>query len=92
MVIEECRGRMAEVFERHDVLLTPTAPGEAPEGHESTGNAIFNCLWTELHLPALTIPTSKGPHGLPMGPQLIGKWSDDRRLIAAAKWIAARLA
>jgi len=29
---------------------------------------------------------------LPMGPQLIGKWSDDRRLIAAAKWIAARLA
>jgi Asp-tRNA(Asn)/Glu-tRNA(Gln) amidotransferase A subunit family amidase len=82
---------MAEVFERHDVLLTPTAPGEAPEGHESTGNAIFNNLWTELHLPALTIPAFKGPRGLPIGPQLIGKWSDDRRLIAAAKWIVARL-
>jgi len=92
IVMEECRRSMAEVFERHDVLLTPSAPGEAPEGHESTGNAIFNCLWTELHLPALTIPASKGPSGLPLGPQLIGKWSDDRRLIAAAKWIAARLA
>ena len=45
----------------------------------------------ELHLPALTIPAFKGPRGLPIGPQLIGKWSDDRRLIAAAKWIVARL-
>jgi amidase len=91
IVMEECRRRVAEVFERHDVLLTPAAPGEAPEGHESTGNAIFNCLWTELHLPALTIPVFKGPHGLPMGSQLIGKWLDDRRLIAAAKWTLARL-
>jgi Asp-tRNA(Asn)/Glu-tRNA(Gln) amidotransferase A subunit family amidase len=47
--------------------------------------------WTELHLPALTIPAFKGPRALPIGAQLIGKWSDDRRLIAAAKWIVAGL-
>ena len=34
--------------------------GEAPEGLRFTGNIVFNYLWTALHLPAVTIPRSRG--------------------------------
>ena len=32
-----------------DAWLTPSVPGEAPAGLESTGEALFNRMWTALH-------------------------------------------
>ena len=81
----DCRRAFAPVIDRYDVLLTPSATGEAPVGLQSTGNA-SNCLiWTTLHVPAMTIPVFKGPHGLPVGAQLIGRYDGDRALFAAAR-------
>ena len=67
-----------------DILLCPSAPGEAPEGLETTGAATFNGLWTSLHLPCVTLPLFTGPKGLPIGLQLVGHYGQDLRLIAAA--------
>ncbi|WP_413993259.1 amidase [Labrys okinawensis] len=86
------RARIDDLFGEYDVLLTPPATGEAPEGLNATGNASFNQIWSFLHLPCVTIPAGMGPGGLPVGVQLIGRRKDDARLLAAAAWLEASLA
>ena len=66
-------------------MLTLGAPGEAPEGLATTGDAIFNSVWTTTHVPALTLPIATGPHGLPLGVQVIGHLNRDTRLLSAGK-------
>ncbi len=39
-----------------DAILTLPGPGQAPRTLASTGDAIFNGLWTLLHMPCLTMP------------------------------------
>ncbi len=86
------RAHVAGVFENFDVLLTASQPGEAPRGLGSTGNPVFNRLWTLLHLPCVTLPFAKGPNGLPVGVQLIAPRNADASLIAVATWAEAILA
>ncbi len=71
-----------------DVILTPSAPGEAPEGLHSTGSAIFNAMWTLLHVPCVAIPVGRGPRGLPVGVQLVGPRLSDMRLLSIARTLA----
>ena len=86
-IATQCRREFAAVVENYDVLLTASATGEAPVGLNATGNA-NNCLiWTTLHVPSVTMPVFKGPHGLPVGAQIIGKANGDRALFAAARRI-----
>jgi Asp-tRNA(Asn)/Glu-tRNA(Gln) amidotransferase A subunit family amidase len=84
---EECRARLPAVFEEVDVLLTPCVNGEAPRGLDETGDPGFQAIWTILHTPALTLPTHRGPQGLPVGIQLVAPRFADRRLLACATWI-----
>ena len=79
---------LAEVFDRCDVIVTPAAPGPAPEGLGSTGSAIFNGLWTMAGVPAITLPLFTAENGLPMGVQLVGRRGDDARLLRTARWLA----
>lgn len=88
---ETCRRRLEVVFSEHDVLLVPSAPGEAPAGLEATGNPLFNRMWTLLHTPAVSLPSHVGPGGLPVGVQVIGPIGLDDRLLAIAAWMHARL-
>ncbi|HET8569322.1 MAG TPA: amidase [Candidatus Limnocylindria bacterium] len=89
------RDRLIDAFERwvrpFDAVLTPPAFGEAPTP-ETTGSPRFCSRWSLLGAPAVTIPTGRGPHGLPLGLQLVGARGDDRRLLAAAAWAEARIA
>jgi Asp-tRNA(Asn)/Glu-tRNA(Gln) amidotransferase A subunit family amidase len=71
-----------------DVVLTPSAPGEAPKGLHTTGNAIFNRMWTLLHVPCVGIPVGRGPNNLPVGVTLVGPRLTDARLLAIAKALA----
>ncbi len=87
---EACRAGLDEAFGDFDVLLAPSAPGEAPEGLGATGDPIFQVLWTTLGAPCVTIPHATGPNGLPVGVQLIGRRGDDDTLLAVAKWFDAR--
>jgi amidase len=70
-----------------DVLLTVAAPGEAPKGISSTGNALFNRNWTLLGVPCVTLPVGRGPLGLPLGVQLVADYDGDERLLACAHWV-----
>ncbi|KAJ1567880.1 hypothetical protein HK405_004420 [Cladochytrium tenue] len=74
-----------------DVVLTLAAPGEAPAGLESTGDPVFNRVWTLLGVPALSLPAGVGPGGLPLAVQLIGRRGGDARLLAHAHWIEQAL-
>lgn len=71
-------------------ILTPPAFGEAPT-RETTGSPRFCSRWTLLGAPAVTVPTGRGPNGLPLGLQLVGAPGDDQRVIAAAAWVEARI-
>jgi Asp-tRNA(Asn)/Glu-tRNA(Gln) amidotransferase A subunit family amidase len=89
--IAACRAQLAELFGDADVLLAPCVVGEAPKGLETTGDPKFQEFWTALHVPAVSLPTHKGPKGLPVGIQLVGRLYDDERLIAVARWVFERL-
>jgi len=89
--IAACRDQVTDVFGDADVLLAPCVAGEAPKGLDTTGDPKFQEFWTALHVPTLTLPTHKGPNGLPVGIQLVGRLYDDERLIAVARWVFERL-
>jgi len=84
------------MLHEHELLLTLPAPGEAPVGLVSTGNASFNRLWTLLGLACITLPVGRGRRGLPLGVQLVGGSRSDarseQRFIANARWCQAALA
>ena len=70
---DACRPMLDEMFgEKLDVILTPSSKGEAPVGLHTTGDAVFNRMWTLLHAPNLGIPVCFGPAGLPVGVTLVG--------------------
>ena len=74
-----------------DALLTPSAPGEAPEGLASTGDPVFNRVVTWLGFPAVSLPAGTGRSGLPLGVQLVGAPLAEATLLAVASWTEARL-
>ena len=85
------RTQLAEIFEDVDVVLAPSAPGEAPHGLDATGNPLFSRMWTLLHVPSVTIPHGKGINDLPLGIQIIGSFNSDTHLIRDADWIQRAL-
>jgi amidase len=78
------RRALDAVFESVDVLIAPSAEGEAPAGLDATGNPVFNRLWTLLGNPCVHVPVGTGAHGLPLGVTVIGpRWADALTLSAA---------
>lgn len=76
-----------EMLTRCDALLCPAAPGPAPEGLQSTGDSIFNGLWTFCGTPCVTLPLLTSQDGLPMGVQLVAARGNDARLMRTAQWL-----
>jgi amidase len=85
--LDDCRARLAAIFDTFDVLLVPCVPGEAPKGLDATGDPSMQAIWTALHTPTMTLPTHRGPNNLPVGIQLVAQRYDDDRLLACAAWI-----
>ena len=83
--------RVDPLFDEVDVLLAPSATGEAPAGLAVTGDPLFCRSWTLLGLPCIHLPFTQGRLGLPLGLQVVGRWGQDHRLLAAAQWIHERL-
>jgi len=86
-----CRGALADAMREVDFLLTPSARGEAPRDLATTGDPVFNRAWTLFGVPCVTIPFGKGPHGLPLGIQLIGAYDGDSALLRWAHWASRTL-
>jgi Asp-tRNA(Asn)/Glu-tRNA(Gln) amidotransferase A subunit family amidase len=82
---DSCRPMLDAMFGPDlDVILTPSAKGEAPQGLHTTGDAVFNRMWTLLHAPNVGIPVCFGPEGLPVGVTLVAPRMEDARLLAIA--------
>jgi Asp-tRNA(Asn)/Glu-tRNA(Gln) amidotransferase A subunit family amidase len=88
---ERMRAAAADWAGGFDAILTLPGPGQAPKTLASTGDAIFNGLWTVLYMPCLTLPAGKGPDGLPVGIQLVGKRHADARLLDIGLWVESKL-
>ena len=78
-------------FSQFDVLMTPSAPDEAPLGYASTGASTFNRAWTLLGLPCVNVAGAVGVTGNPMGLQIIGAPRADKSCLAAADFVERAL-
>lgn len=88
-VADRCRPLFDALFGPSlDVVLTPSAPGEAPLGLQTTGNPVFNSNWTLLHVPCVAIPVGRGPNNLPVGVTLVGPRLGEARLLSIARSLA----
>jgi Asp-tRNA(Asn)/Glu-tRNA(Gln) amidotransferase A subunit family amidase len=85
------RQALAKAFEDVDVLLTLSAPGAAPRGLGSTGDARYNRLWTLMGVPCVNIPTLIADGGLPVGVQVIARYGADAEALAAARFVEQAL-
>ena len=85
------RSELAARLGATGVLLTFSAPGEAPLLAAGTGNSLFNRVWTLLGVPAITLPCGWGPLGLPLGIQLVAAPGRDDALLACAQSVQAAL-
>ncbi len=75
----------ASLFDNFDAVLTLSSPGSAPKGLASTGNPVFNGMWTFLGVPTVTLPMLE-VDGMPCGAQLIGLRREEGRLLRTARW------
>lgn len=67
-----------------DGVLTLASPGQAPAYGTGTGSAMFNTIWTALHVPCIALPGGRGANGLPLSIQLVGTRYDDYKLLDMA--------
>ncbi len=74
-----------------DAVLTAPALGEAPEGLADTGDAALCTPFTLVGAPAVTLPAARSDTGLPLGIQLVGRWSHDQQLMSVARWVEQQL-
>jgi Asp-tRNA(Asn)/Glu-tRNA(Gln) amidotransferase A subunit family amidase len=83
------RGRQvfADTMAEHDVILTPSAPGAAPRGLDTTGDPAFNRLWTLLGAPCVNVPGFFDDSGLPLGIQIVGRFGRDLIALESALFV-----
>jgi len=86
-VFTAAQAAFAPAIAGFDAVLTPSAPGEAPEGLGWTGDPAFNSLWTALGVPCVTVPAGEGPRGLPLGVQIAAPYGQDRAALSIAEWV-----
>jgi amidase len=93
------RRQVGALFERYDVLMTPTMNGAAALGaHGSTNQAIpyeqwtmedaedfpFTGLFNLTGTPAISLPLFESVAGLPIGVQFAGRFGDESTLLRLA--------
>lgn len=93
--------RIGRIFERVDVVLTPTTAGLAPRvGHldgrgywktSSTASALcpYAFAWNVIGWPGLNVPAGRDRNGVPIGAQLLGPESDEATLLALGAQLEA---
>ena len=75
--------RLAELFTRADLLLTPTTPNP-PHGHDGPGDRYSTALTWAFNLsghPAASIPAGFGPDGCPVGLQVVARHGEEEVLL-----------
>lgn len=85
------RKEFEKLFEKYDVLLTPTSPSVAYEIGSKSNNPLEMyladlCTVTVniAGLPGISVPCGVDKEGMPIGMQLIGKHFDEETILRAA--------
>lgn len=90
------RRRVGRVFERCDVVLTPTTAKPPPrigalEGRgywatstTATATCPFAFAWNVVGWPGISVPAGTTAAGLPIGAQLLGRENDEATLLSLA--------
>jgi aspartyl-tRNA(Asn)/glutamyl-tRNA(Gln) amidotransferase subunit A len=93
--LREIRRSVGSIFDKIDVLVTPTTPIAAPEIAELKQNPdllrpreillLRNTRPVNVWgLPAISVPCGFTNRGLPIGLQMIGPWGDEARVLRVA--------
>jgi Asp-tRNA(Asn)/Glu-tRNA(Gln) amidotransferase A subunit family amidase len=90
-IADKARHALAAMFDDVDVLLTLSAPGVAPKGLGSTGDARYNRLWTLMGVPCVNVPAYVAEGGLPVGVQVIARYGNDAGALEAARFVQKAL-
>jgi len=89
--MEDARIQFDSAMLNFDFILTPSAPGSAPNSVKETGSPRFNMVWSWLHAPAITLPMTTDGGGLPLGLQMAGRRYQDERLLNFAESVLHKL-
>ena len=85
------RAALSETLAGVDAILTLSAPGAAPKGLGSTGDARYNRLWTLMGTPCVNVPALIAEGGLPVGVQVVADYGDDARALSVAQFLEGAL-
>lgn len=93
-LLNATRRAMRDALRDDGVLLMPTTPhvAFAHGTRPPASQADFTGLANVAGLPALALPSGQDPTGLPASVQLVGPAGSERRLIALARQLDAKLA
>ncbi len=86
-IAANARRAFAKLQDTVDVLVTPSAPGAAPETLNSTGTSIFNRFLTLMGVPCIHMPAYQNESALPVGFQIVGKSEQDDELLSLANYL-----
>jgi Asp-tRNA(Asn)/Glu-tRNA(Gln) amidotransferase A subunit family amidase len=86
------RQLLADAMADYDVILTPSAPGAAPRGFATTGDPMFNRLWTLMGAPCVNVAGFNDGDGLPLGIQIVGRFGRDHAALEAALFVELAIA
>ena len=87
---EAINDSLEKLLGNYDAVLCLSAPGPAPRSLDTTGNAIFNGLWTYLGVPCVSLPKLT-VNDMPLGVQLVGMRGDEGRLLRTSRWLDKKL-
>ena len=90
-IASRARQVLADSMSDFDVIMTPSAPGAAPRGLGSTGDPMFNRLWTLMGAPCVNV-TGLSDGGLPLGIQIVGRFGRDHATLEAALFVERAVA
>jgi len=85
------RAALSETLAGVDAILTLSAPGAAPKGLGSTGDARYNRLWTLMGTPCVNVPALIAEGGLPVGVQVVADYGDDAKALSVAQFLEGAL-
>jgi Asp-tRNA(Asn)/Glu-tRNA(Gln) amidotransferase A subunit family amidase len=80
------RARLTSIFDRVDVIATPTTP-HPPHGHDGPGERMNVALTWAVNLtghPAISVPAGMTPQREPVGLQLIARSGEEALLLGLA--------
>ena len=86
------RQLLADAMADYDVILTPSAAGAAARGFTTTGDPMFNRLWTLMGAPCVNVTGLNDENGMPLGVQIVGRFGRDRAALEAALFVEQAIA